>query len=390
MDGLREQLAQYKNVWIYGTSKIGRKLFQAFSILRLPCRGIVTSHNEGIVFPGIDIRSLAEVDSDRENTLFIVAVSEKYQKEIVESLSIYGYEHVLIWDKIYTKELWRLADYHFVDRRQGKKKCCFLLAGYKKFLWEDVFGRLVRFLPEDVEVCILSSGLYSGDLEERAAEHGWSYLSTDWNSVTLIQNIAYALFDYVDWIYKMDEDIFLTENTFEKLYTGFLRSEKEQLYHVGIVAPLIPLNGYGYTYILREQGLYKVYEDIFGKIYAGGNPESEIESNPEAAVFMWDRCIRIDDLNRIFEQKDEWKPCSVRFSIGFILMRRGFWSDMGGFFVSGGSDIGMDEEEICAICMNRSQAMIVCHNAVVGHFSFGKQTRRMQEYYINQDRKSVV
>lgn len=388
---VRDKISRYKYIWIYGAGKCGRKLLQTFSVLGIENNGIVISETDGTVIPGVQVYGLSDIHTDHAETLFIITVSSRFHEEIIQNIYAAGYEHFIIWDAACMQELWTTAEYAFTDRRKGMEKCCFLLAGYKRFLWEAVFERFIYVLPPDVEVCILSSGLYNEALEKKAEEHGWSYLSTKINSVTFIQNIAYALFDRTVWIYKMDEDIFLTKGAFEKLYQGYRRMETESANSVGISAPLIPLNGYGYIQVLKEQRLLETYEDQFGKAYIGGNPGSEIEKNPEAAVFMWDRCQRIDDLNRIFEQSGKIETCHVRFSIGFILMKRSFWLDLNGFSVSGNADMGTDEEEICAECMNHSRAIVVCHDTVVGHFSFGRQTERMRRYFQDHsERFSII
>ena len=56
--------------------------------------------------------------------------------------------------------------YKFVDRKKDKKNLCIIIAGYKKILWEDVFGRLEKFMPKDMDVCIVSSGLYNEELDK--------------------------------------------------------------------------------------------------------------------------------------------------------------------------------------------------------------------------------
>ena len=44
----------------------------------------------------------------------------------------------------------------FIDRSKGYEKLCIILAGYKPTLWEDVFGRLAAFIPDDIDVCIMT------------------------------------------------------------------------------------------------------------------------------------------------------------------------------------------------------------------------------------------
>ena len=100
----------------------------------------------------------------------------------------------------------------FEDRKKDFSKVCIVLAGYKPFLYNAIFGRIKKFIPEDIEVCIVSSGKYDNELSIIAEENNWSYLSIKKNCVTLAQNIAINLFKNAEYIYKLDEDIFVTDN----------------------------------------------------------------------------------------------------------------------------------------------------------------------------------
>ena len=124
------------------------------------------------------------------------------------------------------------------------RKLCLFLIGYKQVLWPDVVGRFVRFIPDDIDVCLISSGRYFPELEKMAEEHSWSYLSTKKNNVCLIQNIAINLYPDAELIYKIDEDIFLTEGTFEKMEAAMLKAEDETPYKIGMAAPLLNVNAY--------------------------------------------------------------------------------------------------------------------------------------------------
>lgn len=407
----------YRNVWFYGAGKTGKKLVKDFHFFRIHIDGIVISSYDGTVMPGTEVRELSEIATPPEDTAFIITSPAKFHGEIIGNLKEHGFSEYMVWDAGCLGWLWKLADYDFTDRRRYGGKCCFILAGYKEFLWEEVFGRFVRFMPDDVEVCILSSGIRSSRLEETAEKNGWSYLSTKINSVTLVQNVAFAVFEGYEWVYKADEDMFVTEGAFEKLYSCYRKAQNASRYAPGIVAPLIPVNGCGYGRILNRVGKAADYERRFGKINIGGNPDSSIEKNPEAAVFMWMECPQIDELNRMFAGEEESADrkgvaggeefadrkgiageekisdkqesvdigkvelCSVRLSIGFILLKRSLWEDMQGFSVSGNADMGTDEEELCSQCMNKSKAVMISADTVAGHFAFGRQTERMKEIY---------
>lgn len=373
---------RYKNVWIYGAGKVGRKLLKDFNFFQIQANGIVISKYDGTVILGAQVRELSEVKTIPVDTVFIITSSAKFHDEIIENLKEHGFGNYIIWNAEYLCRLWKMADYSFIDRRTYSNKCCFILAGYKEFLWEDVFERFSQFMPKDVDVCIISSGLHSKKLEELAEGNHWSYLSTKINSVTLAQNAAFSIFEGYEWVYKVDEDMFVTEGAFESLYTSYQKAESVLQYTPGIISPLIPVNGYGYSKILEKLGKTLEYENSFGKVNIGGNPDNEIEKNPDTAVFMWKVCPQIDELNRMPAGEKEIDLCSVRLSIGFILLKHSLWEDMQGFNVTGNADMGTDEEDICAYCINKSKVILISTNAVVGHFGFGRQTDRMKDFYI--------
>lgn len=129
----------------------------------------------------------------------------------------------------------------FIDRSKGSDRLLVVLAGYKSFLWSLTLNRIAKFVPSDVDICILSSGLYSEPLAQMAAEHGWSYLYTKANKVSLVQNLAIAKHTKAQWIYKLDEDVFISENFCEKLLEGYLYVKKEGLYNPGFCAPYLTL-----------------------------------------------------------------------------------------------------------------------------------------------------
>ena len=84
------------------------------------------------------------------------------------------------------KEKRRLTKkYVFEDRRKKSRYACLILAGYKEELWDNVFARITAYVPEDVDVCIVSSGVYSKRLSEIAQKNCWSYVSTKANKITL-------------------------------------------------------------------------------------------------------------------------------------------------------------------------------------------------------------
>ena len=281
--------------------------------------------------------------------------------------------------------------YHgsFENRSSGYNKLCIILAGYKKYLMGDVFGRIENELPDDMDVCVVTSGKYDEEIAEICKENKWSYLSTKENHVGLVQNVAISLHPKAEFIFKLDEDIFITKDYFERMIGAYKRGQKGD-YIPGVMAPILPINGYGYARVLNKLGLEEVFSERFGeiKIAASQNKKNtvKIETSPDIAKFFWGEGNIVPDIDAIDRQFREERlqelPCCIRFSIGAILFERELWEEMGMFEVDYSYDhMGADEVQLCEFCHIMSRPIMVSENIVVGHFSFGPQTEEMKEFY---------
>lgn len=284
------------------------------------------------------------------------------------------------WFKHNTK-----GKYRFIDRKKDLERVCFVLIGYKQFLWPDVLGRLKKYVPENVEVCLLSSGKHLSELEEIAKQNDWSYVSIKRNNVCLAQNIAISLFPNAKLIYKLDEDIYLTEGTFEKLEDTMNRVDAESNYISGIAAPLLNINAYGYYRLLEKTNMLADFESRFGKAKMVSGQKSPIESNPDIAKYMWgigSNMKSIDELNREYSNSSDYSICPIRLSIGCMLLKRSFWELFGAFPVVPGNGMGLDETLLIGATSAFSQVTAVAENSVVGHFGYGgEQGKRMKEAF---------
>ena len=277
--------------------------------------------------------------------------------------------------------------YHgiFENRSTNAKVLCIMLAGYKPFLQDDVFGRLQAFQKENMDMCIVTSGLYSSDIAEVCKKNQWSYLSTKENNVSLVQNVAIHLHPGAQYIFKLDEDIFITKDYFNRMLQAYERAKNGE-YIPGVMAPLLSINGYSNVRILEKLGLKDIYEKKFEKPKYAAGPDRLLEADPATARFFWgegEYIPQIDDLNERFwkEQKREL-ACPVRFSIGAILFERSLWEQMGYFQVNRTTNaMGADEAQICSYCCQASRPVMVSENILAGHFSFGPQTQEMKKYY---------
>lgn len=286
----------------------------------------------------------------------------------------------------------------FIDRSTGSNKLCIILAGYKEVLWDDVFARLSAVVSNDVDVCIMTSGLKNDSLMEIAKQYNWSYLATEKNHLSLIQNRAIELHPNAKWIYKLDEDMFLTEGYFEVLYKTYQEVLNNSYYVPAFVSPLINVSCYGHIRLLEKCNLLDDFRatgltDV--KITDGLHHNRSVLENSEVSKYMWGSTqpvLRdIDALTRRFSAEPlSFTVCPVRFSIGAILFTRDAWEEFGHFpltFVGSEYGLGDDEEHICNYACFSGKAMIVSDNIVVGHLGYGPQTKGMIEYYLaNKDR----
>lgn len=303
-------------------------------------------------------------------------------KKTIKTWKIYSY---------YIKKRYFTERVIFENRSNNKAKMCMMLSGYKNFLIPAVFGRLKKYATDDMDICIITSGLYSKEISEICAKNGWSYLSQKRNNVSLAQNTCINLFPNAKYIFKLDEDIFITEGYFENMLAAY-NDAKLGEYDPGVIAPMIPINGFGHLLLLKKLGLDEIYKAEFERPIYMTMPHRMIENSSDVARFMWGESIEfngkviaipsIDSMNKQFslEKKSE-VPCPIRFSIGAILFERELWENMGYFHVRSGNQMGEDEMQLCEYCCNVSRPLMVSENIVVGHLSFGPQNQAMKDYY---------
>ena len=285
--------------------------------------------------------------------------------------------------------------HYFVDRSKGSDKLCIVLAGYNPTLWEDVFDRIAAYLPADVDMCIMTSGLVNDELKALAAKYDWSYLSTSVNHLSVVQNIAIECHPNAKSIYKLDEDMFLTKGFFEMMLSTYQRLENDSLYKPAFVSPLINVSCYGHLRLLEKIGLLDDFRStgLTDMKYSDGlHHNRQAIDEPKVARYMWGESnpvLRdIDALTERFSEEREgfsYSICPIRYSIGAILFTRDAWEEFGHFpltFVGGPYGLGDDEEHICNYACFTGRAMVVSENVVVGHLGYGgAQTKSMIEYH---------
>ncbi|MDD3944762.1 MAG: hypothetical protein PHS38_08620 [Bacteroidales bacterium] len=258
---------------------------------------------------------------------------------------------------------------------KNSPKLLFVLAGYKPYLWDDVFKRIKTSQLDDMDVCISSSGKYCKELSSICRENDWIYLSTKLNNVCVMTNIILKLFSKAEYIFKMDEDIYLPKNYFSSMIAAYDKIEADTEYEIGYILPTMPLGVYAMHNFLKERGKLKEYENKFGKHIIGGTSVNPVlREHIGVDEFIWSLIGNFDDCARDYSEKPfSYEICPIRPSIASILFKRKFWDDLGllkKFRDSGVGDSG-DEGQMTTYCALNYRACFCVKNLMVGHFAFG-------------------
>lgn len=280
------------------------------------------------------------------------------------------------------------SKFKFEGKKKNTDNLVIILAGYKEFLWEDVIGRIKKFLPShNFEVCVVSSGLYSSKLSKICKYNDWSYISVKRNNVCLAQNVAINEFKNAKYIYKLDEDMFVTKDYFNILKQTYNFVNANTKDRCGFVAPVIPINGFGHIKILEHYGLEEEFVQKFGeKLKYSAAKNRQIVKNPNVAEYFWGNNSTIPKIDRInadfHNNKEIYKISPNLFSIGAILFSRRLWEEMKMFPVEPFKNgMGLDELKLNEFVFGSSRSVIVSMRSVVGHFGYGPQTDEMKKYY---------
>jgi hypothetical protein len=326
--------------------------------------------------------------SEKSDDIVVVICCRYFlMSEIIGQLEGYGvtnyFASILFADETRNKYIARFdGEYVFADRRKHSKKLLVVLTGYKEFLWDTVFQRIAAFVPDDLDVCLVLSGKENDTMRELAAQQGWSYLSTKQNKLSLAQNIAISLHSEAQYIFKLDEDMFIGRDYFTDMERSFHDIKANSLCRIGFLSPMIPVNVFSYLPFLNKLGLEGAYKKKFGKEVISQGAWA-LHYVKEVNEFLWENSLPFDAaVRRIKSNNTECVTCPYRFSIGAILFERRLWEQMIGFETGAEGELGNDEAYICDFCMELFLAIYVDTNIFAGHLSYGGQTEYMKGYYL--------
>lgn len=276
-----------------------------------------------------------------------------------------------------------------------KENCCIILCGYKKELYDSVFGRIDKFLPKDkFDIYFVTAGLKpQQELIEWSKKLNAKYYVYDKSNIAgeamnscideliLRNNIKYK------YLLKIDEDIFITKNSIETLIKTYDIASYET--KPAFVSPILPINSNCYIDLLNRYNVKNVYEEKFGKCKIGNfTTYVNIESDCGSAQFMWGNegyLPHLDDINRdCFNSKTLYKFATNRFSIGVVLLDFTKFVCRGKFLPTI-YDLNRIEDEVCLNSWFAiyGEPIVISNKCVCGHFSFNSQYNSMIEYYNN-------
>lgn len=271
--------------------------------------------------------------------------------------------------------------YEFIDRSKKSQFLVLILAGYQEYIWDDVLGRINKFVPNNYDVCIVSPKIKSEKLKKVCEENNRSYFRSKANKLATALNTAIKLHSNAEYIFKLDEDIFVGKGFFDGLYKTYLKAYADQIYNIGIVCPTMNVNGASYRYFLEKKGLVNEYKQLFGNLKCTCD-DDDVYKNPKAAIYLREHSLPLDKtIDEFSSYEIEYEPCPIRYSIGAILFTRDFWDSAKGFISPGNGELARDELCLCSYCINSSKAILISKNIFAGHFGFGVQKKDVIPLY---------
>lgn len=346
-----------KKYIIFGAGRYGEEALLYYGIKNVAY--FCDNKKCGKMIKGTEVIDFAKMSGIWEDYEIVLAVSNSvYRKEMQTQLEEKGISYQ-VFESIERKleEDNFAGEYEFIDRSGKKEKLLMILAGYKDYLWDSVFSRIRKYISDDMDVCVMTAGYENPVLKEMCEKEGWSYLYTFENKLSLTQNLTIRVHPAAKWIYKMDEDIFITSGLFEELLETSLLVEREKKYAVGITAPLMAVNSYGYRRILEYEDKVSDYEERFGNAILG---RGDVYIDADIAKYLWELTLPLDAFaEKMKETGERYSICHHRFSIGCFLMKRTMWEEMGGFRIAPEGVLGVDEEYLCKWCMDTARTILI-------------------------------
>lgn len=342
-------------------------------------------------YEGLVVVTPARLKELEKESVSVMFFTMKHQESVRKQIEAYGITDIYNLMNLSEEKILEKCNlpYYFKNRSKGKKYLCYILAGYDPVLWEGTLARIEAFQNNNVDYCLVSSGKYVDVLDELAEKNQWSYLYSEENQVCFIQNMVIELHPAADYIFKIDEDIFIGQEFFTRMIKEYHTIEQYGEYRIGFVVPVIPLNCCGYVSYLKLAGKKKAYEERFGRAYRCSF--SAAFNLDETAEFLWESMDTFDAMVKKFLKNKGYQILDCYFNIGCIMYSRERWLMMGKWPErKGESGMGTDEAYIYEDNVEKNMSIYEVQGVLAGHLAFGHQKKRMLQYYQEHKEKFQI
>lgn len=286
-------------------------------------------------------------------------------------------------------------NYIFDNRSHNSENLLLIVAGFQEFYWDTVFGRVsknCKQFEESMDVCVcVPCGENKGgedvlnNIRKRCEEKGWSLVYLYDDLLAQAQNTAIMLHPHAKWIYKIDEDIILSDYYFSKLKRGYSLAERCLFAQIGFVTPLINLNAACFPYFLETIGKKNEMRELFGDVHIRYPKEvgDPVHRSCDFARWIWEQSTPFDTISKKVEDYNKGKifQANIRLSIGAILFTREYWQSIGYFDVAYIGAMGVEEVQMNSFSFNNMQAIAIVGDTFAGHLGFGSQKQECKDFY---------
>ena len=287
---------------------------------------------------------------------------------------------------VQSKMNFRWKYYLVLNNKKNYSNLLIIVAWYQEYLYDKVLSRVYNNMEDDIDVCIVTPWKKDETLIKYCKNFWRSYLYTKDNKLSLAQNIAIKLHNHAKFIYKMDEDIFITKWFFSNLKEKYNLAIKSSEYIPWAITPVLNINIFSYPFFLNSIWKKQEYERLFWSIKQEWCKEwNNIWNSWEVAKYIRTNSLPIDKVQEeFFKEIDIQKKYitnSVRYSIWCFMFPRYIWENMGGFDVAFEWWLWKEEMQFLSYSVNESRPIILCENSLCWHFSFGPQKKEMKEFF---------
>lgn len=307
-----------------------------------------------------------------------------------------GYYISLKWNdfsKRKKRDLLPFAEkYVFDNRSHDAENLIMVLMGFQPYYWDGVIERVKRNVEqfdETIDVCLCvpcgASENVPQIVRDLARVNNFSYLYIEDDLLAQVQNTAIKLHPNAKWIFKIDEDIIISDNYFNKMKKTWSRATHESYYPIGFVSPLINLNAGGFRIFLESIDQWNDFSARFPSqhYWSGDMLGDYVHKNTSVAMYIWEKSVPFDDVAKSIDEtnRGEYSICPIRMSIGAIMFTRDKWEEWKYFEVAGIGAMGREEEQICAHTINNMQVIIIAEDVFAGHLGFYWQKEKCLKFY---------